>query len=160
MPRATPPATPAAAPVPVAAVPAQVRGNADVEVDADRWLDLVATSGLRGPGRELAAHAAFIGYRAGVLSLSLPPEDDHLRAPGLVKLLGEALAGALGGVPQVRFETAKPANGETLHERSARQRDARQSAAEATFMGDPDVQKLISQHGARVVPDSIRPIDD
>jgi len=37
-----------------------------IEVDADRWLDLVAGSGLRGPARELAAHAAFIGYRDGV----------------------------------------------------------------------------------------------
>jgi len=160
----TAPAEPAIAPAPDKPSPdraASVSAEAAaIEVDADRWLDLVAGSGLRGPARELAAHAAFIGYRDGVLSLSLPPEDDHLRAPGLVKLLGDALAGALGGVPQIRFESNKPGNGETLHERSARQRDARQNSAEATFLADPDVQRLISQHGAKVVPDSIRPLDE
>jgi len=159
-------AMPAPAPIAIApavaapAVESHDAKAADVAVDSDRWIELVAGSGLRGPARELAAHAAFIGYGDGVLNLSLSPEDDHLRAPGLVKLLGDALAGALGGVPQIRFDSSKPGNGDTLHERSARQRDARQTAAETTFMGDPDVQRLISQHGAKVVPDSIRPLDE
>jgi DNA polymerase-3 subunit gamma/tau len=152
-------AEPVIAPAPARAALVSAEAPA-IKVDADLWLDLVAGSGLRGPARELAAHAAFIGYGDGVLSLSLPPEDDHLRAPGLVKLLGDALAGALGGVPQIRFESNKPGNGETLHERSARQRDARQNSAEAAFLADPDVQRLISQHGAKVVPDSIRPLDE
>jgi len=131
-----------------------------IAVDAEHWLQLVAGSTLRGPARELAAHAAFVRYADGVLQLSLSQADEHLKAPALVKLLAEALSPQLGGPPRIRFETAPVAVAETLHQRSSRERDARQNAAEETFMSDPDVQRLIGQHGAKVVPDSIRPLDE
>jgi DNA polymerase-3 subunit gamma/tau len=129
------------------------------DVDAERWLSLVASSSLRGPARELAMHAAFLGFDAGVLRLALSPLDEHLKAPGLVKQLGDSLAAELGGAPQIKFEAAVPSV-ETLHQRSARQQDARQVEAESAFMSDAGVQQLISQHGAAVIPDSIRPLDD
>jgi DNA polymerase-3 subunit gamma/tau len=47
-----------------------------------------------------------------------------------------------------------------LHQRTARERDARQVAAEHAFLADPDVQRLMQRHGATVVPDSIRPFDE
>jgi DNA polymerase-3 subunit gamma/tau len=128
-------------------------------LDAISWTDLVGTLPLGGPAKELAAHAGFLGYDAGVLRLSLSPEDDHLKAPGLVKRLADALAPHLGGAPQIRFE-AESARGETLHQRNTRERDARQVAAEQAFLADPDVQRLMQRHGATVVPDSIRPVDD
>ncbi len=119
---------------------------------------MVAATSLRGPARMLAEHAGFVSYSEGVLSLSLAPVDDHLRSNALVDLMAEALAPALGATPQVRFVEARSA--ESLHQRNERSRDERQAAAEATFMSDPDVQRLISQHGAKVVPDSIRPYDE
>jgi len=149
----TPP-QPVAAPLPVSTPPAAM-----AEIDADRWLELVAASPLRGPARELASHAGFIACEGDVLRLSLSAADDHLKAPALVRMLAEALAPALGAAPQIRFEAA-PAVGETLHERSSRDRDARQVAAESAFVNDPDVQRLMSRHGAQVVPDSIRPFDE
>ena len=36
---------------------------------------------------------------------------------------------------------------------------ARQAQAEETFMNDPDVRRMLDS-GAKVVPDSIRPLDD
>jgi len=131
-----------------------------LRIDHTRWLDLVAACDLRGPARELAAHAAFLGYADGVLRLSLSPDDDHLRLPALQKALADALEAQLGAAVQLKFETGRPADAETLHQRDVRQRDARQTAAEAAFMAHPDVRRMIEQHGARVVPDSIRPIDD
>ncbi len=158
----TSPPSPSPAPSPMAEVssPASpsATGSAST-IDADRWLELVANTSLRGPSRELAAHAGFIGYADGVLKLSLPAADEHLKAPGLVKALADALAPALGAAPQIRFE-AMHAAGETLHQRSTRERDARQLAAEDSFISDPGVQQLISRHGAKVVPDSIRPFDE
>ncbi len=146
---APPPAAPARPAMPAAPVSS---------VDSERWLELVASIGLKGPARELASHASFIGYADGVLRLSLPASDEHLRSPLLVKQLADALAPQLGTTPQIRFE-AEAGHGETLHQRNARQRDARQAAAEETFMADPAVQRLI-QNGAQVVPDSIRPFDE
>ncbi len=172
---AVPSATPAARPQPAhieisgppavreAAARAAVgtRGPAPaLAIDAARWLDLVAACDLRGPARELAAHAAFLGHADGVLRLSLSPEDDHLRLPSLQQALADALEAQLGAAVQLKFETGRPAEAETLHQRDLRQRDARQAAAEETFMAHPDVRRMIEQHGARVVPDSIRPIDD
>jgi len=127
--------------------------------DADAWHELVAASGLKGPARLLAEHAAFIGYEDGVLRLSLPASDDHLRSTAIINMVANALATSLGAPPQIRFEAAA-APGESLRERNERARDQRQNAAETAFMNDPDVQRLISQHGAKVVPDSIRPFDD
>jgi len=127
--------------------------------DADAWHRLVARSGLRGPARLLAEHAGFVGYSEGVLSLSLPPTEEHLGGAAIVKMVADALAPVLGRAPQIRFGAAdKPV--ESLRERNERARDQRQAAAEATFMNDPDVQSLISRHGARIVPDSIRPFDE
>ena len=153
-PPATEPVRAQAAPPPARMVPA-------AELDAGRWLDLVAGIALRGPVRELAAHASFVGWHDGVLRLSLPASDDHLKAPFLVSQLAEALAPALGATPQVRFDAgAAAANGETLHARNERRRDERQSAAESAFLSDPNVQRLMRQQGAKLVPDSIRPFDD
>lgn len=152
--------TASAAPV-AAAAPARpvapVRHVAEI-ADSDAWHALVAGSNLRGPALMLAEHAGFVGYAEGVLSLSLSANDEHLRSTGLVNLVADALAPALGSPPQIRFVDG--ARAESLHQRNERARDARQASAEASFMGDPDVQRLISQHGAKVVPDSIRPYDE
>jgi len=169
-PGATPPqppprVTPAVAAVPLPAAPSapplptRLPTDAAIIADADHWLELVAGSGLRGPARELAEHAGFLSHDNGVLRLSLSAADEHLKAPALVRMLAEGIAPALGAAPQIRFESAQAAS-QTLHQRKTQQRDARQVAAEAAFMADPGVQRLVSQHGASVVPDSIRPFDE
>lgn len=149
------PATPAPAPT---FVPVPGGSVARLE-DADDWHMLVDGSGLRGPARQLAEHAGFVAYRDGVLNLSLPDNDEHLKAPALIKMVADALAQRLGTAPQIRFEAGGKA-GESLHARNERARDERQARAEDMFMNDPDVRRLIDQYGARVVPDSIRPFDE
>ena len=141
-------------------VPTMPAAAPTIEIDNDRWLDLLANSSLRGPARELAAHAAFTGYADGVLRLSLSADDDHLRSPALVKALTDTICAQLGGTVQLKFDSAKPANAETFHQRAERQRDAKQTAAEEQFMAHPDVQRLMNQQGAKLVPDSIRPFED
>lgn len=139
-------------PAPMAAVPHLV-------ADAESWLELIAACALKGPSRELAANAAFAGHRDGVLRLVLAPGFEYLRSERSLGDLAAALAPRLGGEPKIVFETGHvPA--ETLNQRVDRERDSRQGAAETTFMNDPDVRLLIQQHGARLVPDSIRPFDE
>jgi DNA polymerase-3 subunit gamma/tau len=127
-------------------------------LDADGWLQLVERSGVRGPAAQLAAHSGFVSYADGVLRLTLAPADEHLKGPAMVRMLAAALETQLGVAPQIKFELAEP-SGDTLHVRNERQRDARQAQAEETFMNDPDVRRMLDS-GARVVPDSIRPLDD
>ena len=162
--RPGPVAAPAApAPAAVSAAPAAVSPASAApasSLDAAGWVDLVAGLSLRGPVRELAAHAAFLDWDGGVLRLSLPASDDHLKAPFLVSQLANALAPRLGATPQIRIDEAAAVVGETLHGRTARERDERQAAAENAFLSDPQVQRLMQEQGARLVPDSIRPFDE
>jgi DNA polymerase-3 subunit gamma/tau len=158
-PTPTPVAQRAVPPAPIAVPVADSAPAAGGDMDAERWLDLVANGNLRGPARELAVHAGFVGYADGVLRLSLSPLDEHLQMPNLTRQLAESLAPSLGGLPQIRFESTATSV-ETLHQRSSRAQDARQSEAESAFLADAGVQQLINQHGAAVVPDSIRPLDD
>src|SRR6478672_4432676 len=82
------PAVPSIAPVstPAAAEPALL------VTDTEHWLALVAQSGLRGPVKLLAEHAAYVGHADGVLRLSLAMEHEHLKSPSLVLQLGDAMA--------------------------------------------------------------------
>src|SRR5690606_36733916 len=147
----------AAAPRPTAAP--RMAASSPASVDAASWPDFVAGLDLRGPVRELAASSAFVAFDDGVLRLSLPESDDHLRAPFLVQQFADALGTTWGAPPQIRFEAAA-VSGETLHARNERVRDERQSVAESTFLNDPDMQRLMERDGARLVPDSIRPVQE
>jgi DNA polymerase-3 subunit gamma/tau len=147
--------------VPAIAPPEASRSDAQQRVlhDADGWMALVADSGLKGPARDLAAHATFVGHADGVLTLALPDGFEHLRSDALVGKLGDALATQLGTVPKIVFAKAAP-DGDSLHARNARARDERQATAEREFMDNPSVQRYMQQFGAKLVPDSIRPTDE
>ncbi|MCF8789605.1 DNA polymerase III subunit gamma/tau, partial [Xanthomonas campestris pv. campestris] len=151
------PVAPPSAPAPVTP-PAATFDDGHI-ADAEQWLELVTRSGLNGPSRQLAANAAFIGHRDGVLRLALAPGFEYLNSERSIANLAQALAPELGNTPRIVIETGS-ADVETLHERANRQKGERQSAAETAFMNDPNVQQLIQQQGARVVPDSIRPYDE
>ncbi len=151
--RPMPPAPPVAAVAPSAQA-ASVR----LVTDSEHWLALVASCGLKGPAKLLAENAGFVGHADGVLRLSLAPEQEHLKSPSLVLQLADALGRQLGGDVQLRFEIGAP-RGETATARNARERDARQADAEAGFVADPAIQRLMQVHGAKLVPDSIRPLD-
>lgn len=159
MPSVAAPSILAPAPAPAQTTdPSPMLDNGHI-ADAEQWLDLVTRSGLNGPSRQLAANAAFIGHRDGVLRLALAPGFEYLNSERSIANLAQALAPELGNTPRIVIETGN-ADVETLHERASRQKGERQSAAETAFMNDPNVQQLIQQQGARVVPDSIRPYDE
>jgi len=126
--------------------------------DADAWLALIVEAGLKGPTRDLAAHATFISHADGLLTLAMPDGLDHLRTDAMTGKLADALAPVLGRAPRIAF-TASATAGDSLHARNARQRDERQADAERAFLENPSVQRYMQQYGAKIVPDSIRPID-
>ena len=154
------PAEPSRAPAEPPQAPLETHGaTSSLVTNSEHWLELVARSGLKGPVRLLAEHAAFMAHADGVLRLSLPAGEDHLQSPSLVLQLGDALAPLLGGALQVRFDTTE-ARGDTARARSSRERDSRQAGAEQGFAEDPGIQRLVQVHGAQIVPDSIRPLGD
>jgi DNA polymerase-3 subunit gamma/tau len=126
---------------------------------AEDWLQFAGNSGMKGAARQLAENAAFVGYGEGVLRLSLEAGFDYLRSEKSLAELSNTLASKLGAAPRIVFDHAL-GESETLQQRSHRERTLRQSADEENFMNNPDVQRLIQQHGAKLVPDSIRPFDE
>ena len=160
-------ATPASAPAmaidaaPIATVPIDA-ARIDVSLTSNSdWLALLDTAGLRGPVRELAAHAAFCAYAGGELRLALPDALSHLRTDTMTTRLAEALISTLGAAPRIVFVADGVSDaGETLHARNTRQRDERQAGAEQSFLADSAVQRYMQQYGAKLVPGSIRPGDD
>ena len=153
------PAAPATASPAVPATGQAESAPAAIVVDAEDWLRRVAACDLNGPARQLAAHTAFVGHADGALTLALEPGFEYLRSERSVAALADAMAASLGSPPRIVIE-AGAAQAPTLHQRQEHERDSRQSAAEQTFLNDPGVRRLIEQHGARVVPDSIRPYDE
>ncbi len=128
--------------------------------DAEGWMTFVADSGLKGPARDLAAHAIFVGQDDGVLTLALPDGFEHLRNDALIAKLADAVVARLGAATRIVFAKAAATDGDSLHARNARQRDERQSSAEREFMDNPSVQRYMQQFGAKLVPDSIRPTEE
>ncbi len=126
---------------------------------ADEWLHFAAHSGMKGAARQLAENAAFVSAGNGVLKLSLDAGFDYLRSAKSLAELATTLSAKFGAAPSIEFDHALEAS-ETLQQRSHRERNIRQSADEENFMNNPDVQRLIQQHGAKLVPDSIRPFDE
>ena len=156
-----PPAEPAkvgaSAAAPVSA--ASTTMSADIGItDAETWLHFAGTCGLKGVGKQLVDNVAFAGYANGTLTLALDSGFDYLRSERTLGELRDAIASRYGVAPRLAFATA--AEGETLKQRSHRQRDEQQNVAEETFMNHPDVRQLMQQHGARLVPDSIRPYEE
>ncbi|MBB5015254.1 DNA polymerase III subunit gamma/tau [Rehaibacterium terrae] len=150
-----PESPPAPAPTPAPAKPAAV-----TLAKAQDWFDLVARADVRPPAKQLASHAAFCGYADGVLRLALPEHMEALRTESLARSLAQALEPVLGCMPEIRFEKSVPASAETLHARAARERSERQGQAEAAFLEDPTVRRLIDEYGAQLVPGSIRPLSE
>jgi DNA polymerase-3 subunit gamma/tau len=76
----------------------------------------------------------------------------------LVAQLEQKLGSALGGKIKIRFE--RDAGGaESPAEQKTRTDSTRRQAAEDSLRSDPFVQSLEQTFGARVIPNSVRPVD-
>jgi DNA polymerase-3 subunit gamma/tau len=156
----TPPRS-AAAPPPMAVPPTQA---APVPRDANglpAWEALIVQAGLRGPLGLLAQNAVLRERDGQTLVLALQPVHMHLAVEPMVSQMEERIGQALGERIRLRFVgSSADAAVETPAARAAHARDVAQSAAEQAIENDPLVQSLKRDFGARVVPQSIKPIVD
>jgi DNA polymerase-3 subunit gamma/tau len=150
-------------PPPAAPAPQQDPAAGPISSNED-WLDVLQRQGVSGPAGQLAAHARFVAGDAEGITLALAPAGESMKTDISVRRLAEALAPVFGRAPSLRFveaprDAAPVAEGETLFDRQQRQKSERQVEAEARFLSDPVVQRLVAQ-GATVVDGSIRPIEE
>jgi DNA polymerase-3 subunit gamma/tau len=83
----------------------------------------------------------------------------HLAVEPIVSQIAERLGEVLGEPIRLRFVEDSHGAAHTPAARAAEARSAAQSAAEAAIEGDPLVQALKREFGARVLPQSIKPIE-
>jgi len=125
-------------------------------VNGESWGELVAALDLTGLVRELANHTVLERREAGTLHLTLDQGYANLLNKEREQVLGDALGRRLGEAVTLRITLGQPA-AETPAREKQRVQSERQQAATAEILGDPGVQALQEQFGARVNLDSIRP---
>ena len=123
------------------------------------WEALIQRADLRGPLGQLAQNCALRGREGHTLVLALQPTHMHLAVEPIVSQIADRLSEAMGEPIRLRFVEDSQSAVHTPAARAAEARSAAQSAAEASIEGDPLVQALKREFGARVVPQSIKPIE-
>ena len=123
------------------------------------WEALIQRADLRGPLGQLAQNSALRGREGQTLVLALQPTHMHLAVEPIVSQIADRLSEAMGETIRLRFVEDSHGAAHTPAARAAEARSAAQSAAEASIEGDPLVQTLKREFGARVVPQSIKPLE-
>jgi DNA polymerase III subunit gamma/tau len=125
----------------------------------DNWQDLLDRAELGGPVGQLALHSVLLGVDGNLLRLGVKAAHEHFVAPALTELLAKRL-GELLGTP-IRIKIENVADGaESPADLRARASASRQQEAHAGLHADPAVQSLIETFGARLISDSVRPLEN
>jgi DNA polymerase-3 subunit gamma/tau len=143
------------------AAPASAPAPAAISVDArglPNWDQLIVQAGLRGPLGQLAQNAALRDREGATLVLALQASHMHLAVEPMVSQMEDRISQALGERIRLRFVSDERGSIETPATRAAGLREAAQSAAEEAIEADPLVQSLKREFGARVLPQSIKPV--
>jgi DNA polymerase-3 subunit gamma/tau len=124
----------------------------------DDWDALIRRAELGGPLGQFARQATLVAIEGSLVRLALKAAHEHLAVGPLVAQLEQKLGSALGGKIKIKFErdngvAESPADLQTRTETTRRQ------AAEDSLRSDPFVQSLEQTFGARVITNSVRPVD-
>jgi len=141
------------APAPVAAAPIATDSQG-----LPHWESVIERANLRGPFGLLAQNALLRERDGNTLVLALQPAHMSLAVEPMVSQMEERIGQALGERIRLRFVSiTADVIAETPAARAAQARDTAQSEAEQSIEGDPLVQSLKREFGARVVPQSVKP---
>ncbi|MEO6801548.1 MAG: DNA polymerase III subunit gamma/tau [Rhodanobacter sp.] len=152
----TSPAMATAAPEADSVAPVPVARDANGLPD---WEALIERAGLRGPFSVLAQNAVLRERDGQTLVLALQPTHMGMAVEPMVSQMEERIGQALGERIRLRFVSQNEAAAtRTPAARAAQVRDSAQAAAEQAIEDDPLVQTLKRDFGARVVPQSVKPL--
>ncbi|HTT37408.1 MAG TPA: DNA polymerase III subunit gamma/tau [Burkholderiales bacterium] len=149
------PATSPAQPSPASAGPMQ---SAAPSASATEWQQLVASLNVGGMARMLAQHCELVHQEGERMELRVPQVHRHLLEPAYREKLQAALGEHFGRRIKLELRLG-PASGNTPAEREEQARQARQQRAIEAIDRDPFVRELVEDFDARVVDESIRPLE-
>ncbi len=129
---------------------------ARIPISSERWSEIVAGLGLAGLLRELASHMVLESEAGEVLNIVLHESCAKLHNKEREAEFKRALETCYGRSFKLALRVGQPAT-ETPAQGKARERNARQEAAERAIQSDPAVGTLLEKFNARVVPGTVRP---
>jgi len=138
-----------------AGTPAPARNPA--LITSAEWHELIPALKIGGMARMLAQHSELVEQDADRLVLMVPEAHRHLLDKPYRDKLQAALEERFGRKLRVEF-TLGQATGNTPAEREDQERQARQRTAIEAIDRDPFVRELVENFDARVVDESIRPL--
>jgi len=124
----------------------------------DDWDQLIRRAELGGPLGQFARQTTLVAIEGALVRLALKPAHEHLAAGPLVAQLEQKLGSALGGKVKIRFERDS-GGAESPADQQSRTETSRRQAAEDSLRSDPFVKTLEQTFGARLIPNSVRPVD-
>lgn len=128
-----------------------------IDEAALNWHELTAELNLSGPVRELARNIQLQSATAGQWQFAIPHAVEHLGTPPLVEKLQRAVSDYLGNSVQMKLsatETSVLTPAAVSEQESQRLKNDAQRA----ITDDPTVQSLQEKMDARIIPDSIQPL--
>jgi len=119
------------------------------------WRGLVDELKL-GLARELAKHCELISFDEHTISLSVPESQKHLLSPNYQEKLSGAIAQYFDKKIKLQFSVG--GSGNTPAKQIMQEKAEAQANAKTSIEQDAFVQALISDFGASIIPNSIKPI--
>lgn len=119
------------------------------------WRGLVDELKL-GLARALSQHCELIAYDEHSISLSVPETQKHLLVPNYQEKLSSAISQHFDKKIKLQFSIG--GTGNTPAKQISQEKAHAQSNAESAIEDDSFVQALISDFGAQIIPNSIKPI--
>jgi DNA polymerase-3 subunit gamma/tau len=164
VPRGEPAAPVAAAPQPQGVAAPQPQGVAEplpagnLAALAARWEALVTGLAVAGDVLALARNVALEAVDGNRWEIVAAPGSDRLFGPAAVQALQAALRERAGSELCLDLKIRKPM-GETPRQAAERRARERLADAEAALRNDANVRDLVELFGARLLPDSVKPLD-
>ncbi len=121
------------------------------------WSELIERAELRGPLGEMARRAALQSRDGHTLVLAMAHHDLVLASPAMLGQLEARLEAVLGERPRLRCVGVEQPDSPAA--RAAAQQGSAQSAALGALQADPVIVELQQTFGARLLPESIKPVE-
>jgi DNA polymerase-3 subunit gamma/tau len=122
------------------------------------WLSLAGSLKLSGPVRELARNVHLMSRSEDRWDFAIPASLKHLGSATCVERLGQAISEQLGHSVMVRLIDNESGDLHTQARLDEQQLNSRMTDAERAINEDPVVKSLKDRFGARVIEDSIQPL--
>lgn len=140
------------------APPTAASTDAPQPLEPSAWHALLPRLGLRGPALMLAENSELVAQEGDLIRLRCPPSHASLRTQLAEDSIRKALSKRLGMEVRLRYEEGHPAQ-DTPAQLRRQQEEARQQEAVTALKQDPVVRKLEERLDARLLEESVRPLD-